>query len=482
MNTFKSWDFIKSRKWIFLIGSLSFTQFTWGQKSIMSKPNILVFIADDAGMEFGCYGNPTIKTPNIDSLANEGILFKNAFVTSPQSSPSRTSMMTGLFAHTIGTEDLHTPLAEGTKMMPFYFRKAGYFTGSMLKTHWGLEGDKQFDRLIPGGYSLNQGALTEETYINYSLFLDESGDKPFFLWIGFADPHRPYNRNVCVQKNNPDDIIVPPYLVDSSITRRDLADYYDEISRMDENIGKMLHILKEKEKLDNTIVVFLSDNGKPFPRSKGTLYDSGIQTPLIFAWKGKGTPGAIHDNGLISTVDLAPTLLSLAGISSPKDIYGESFHELVFDYTKRGRDYIFAERNWHDTDEYIRCIRSEKYKLIYNAYYELPHGTAADLSSSPNWYELKKHQNNGLLTKEQLQIFTTPRPMVELYDLQNDPHELNNVADIQEHVREGRIMAKQFIQWQKETMDHSPWERKRADKNDRVTGFLLFDEIPEIRE
>ncbi|SCD21858.1 Arylsulfatase A or related enzyme [Proteiniphilum saccharofermentans] len=472
----------KGKIWAYLIGSICFSQNIWGQKPSASPPNILVFIADDAGMDFGCYGNPAIKTPNIDRLATKGIRFKNAYVTSPQSSPSRTSMMTGMFAHTIGTEDLHTPLKEGIKIIPFYFSEAGYYTGSMLKTHWGLEGDKQFDRVIPGGYLPNQGNLTEESYKNYIDFLHACENNPFFLWVGFVDPHRPYNRNVCPQKNNPDKVKVPPYLVDGPDTRRDLTDYYDEITRMDENIGRMLSILDEKGKLDNTIVVFLSDNGMPFPRSKGSLYDSGIQTPLIFMWEGKINPGTVHENGLITTVDLAPTLLSLAGIPTPQSIYGESFHKVVLDHTGRGRNFIFAERNWHDTDEYIRCIRSEKYKLIYNAYYEFPHGTAADLSSSMSWYELKKQQRKGLLTKEQLQIFTAPRPMVELYDLENDPFELNNIADLQEYVQEGRKLAKLLTQWQEETHDHPSWKHKRADKNDRITGFLLFDEIPELRD
>lgn len=473
-------QFVKSTgSWLYLTGGLCIYQFSWGQQT---SPNVLVFIADDAGMDFGCYGNPSIKTPNIDRLAEQGIRFNKAFVTSPQSSPSRTSMMTGLFAHTIGTEDLHTPLKEGTKMMPTYFQENGYYTGSMLKTHWGPEGDKQFDRMIPGGYLPKQGDLTRETFENYSQFIDESKDRPFFLWVGFIDPHRPYNREVCPQVNDPQKVVIPPYLIDGTDTRRDLADYYDEISRMDSNIGKMLSVLQEKGKLDNTIIVFLSDNGMPFPRSKGSLYDSGIQTPLVFFWKGRIQEGVSHENGLISCVDLAPTLLDLAGIIPPQNIYGKSFKDVVLDHTRRGRDYIFSERNWHDTDEYIRCVRSEKYKLIYNAYYELPHGTAADLSSSLSWYELKQQQRQGRLTKEQMQIFTTPRAMVELYNLESDPFELDNIADIQEHITEGRKLAKLLTKWQKETDDHPSWKRRRGDENDRITGFNLFDEIPELRD
>lgn len=438
------------------------------------RPNIIVFIADDAGMDFGCYGNKGIKTPNIDKIAAQGLCFEKAFLTSPQSSPSRTSMMTGKFAHTIGTEDLHSPIDDKTMMIPHYLRQAGYFTGSMLKTHWGENGNKQFDQMIKAGYYPNQGDLTEESYRNYEQFIKDSRDKPFFLWIGFVDPHRPYNREVCPQVNKPEATTVPPFLVDGPDTRRDLADYYDEISRMDSNIGKMLQILEKAGKADNTIIVFLSDNGMPFPRSKGTLYDSGIQTPLVFMWKGKIKPGQRHGNGLISTVDLAPTLLDLAGAPVADDMYGTGFKNILFDPSARGREYVFAERNWHDTDEYIRCIRTEKYKLIYNAYYELPHGTPIDLSTSLSWYELKTRQREGLLTSAQTQIFVAPRAMVEIYDLANDPAELTNVADRQVYFRDGKNLANLLVKWQSETGDHPWWKKRRPDQNDRITGFPLF--------
>lgn len=469
----------KGRLWLLGACGLSVGQSSFGQDSV-SPPNILVFLADDAGMDFGCYGNNQVATPHVDRLAAEGIRFGKAFLTSPQSSPSRTSMMTGMFAHTIGTEDLHAPLQAGTPMLPFYFGEAGYRTGSMLKTHWGPEGDKQFDRMIRGGYLPGGGDLTGETYVNYARFLDECGESPFFLWVGFMDPHRPYNREVCPEVNDPERMAVPPFLEDDSDTRRDLADYGDEITRMDGHIGKMLSILSEKGKLENTIVVFLSDNGMPFPRCKGSLYDSGIQTPLIVRWKGHIRPGVVHTNGLVSTIDLAPTLLCLAGIDPPTEMYGKSFHDLLFDASKRGRDYIFSERNWHDTDEYIRCIRSEKYKLIYNAYYEWPHGTAADISTSLSWYALKRRQRERGLRKEQMQIFTAPRAMMEVYDLENDPYELENIADRQEAVLETKELARLLIVWQKETNDHAWWKRRRPDSNDRITGYPLFKKVPEF--
>jgi heparan N-sulfatase len=443
-----------------------------------TKPNIVVFLADDAGMDFGCYGNKNISTPNIDKIAKNGILFKNAFLTAPQSSPSRTSMLSGKFAHTIGTEDLHNGLNAETLILPTYLHRAGYVTASMLKTHWGPNGDKQFDVRIKGDYLPNQGPLSDELFQNYNKFLDENKDKPFFIWVGFIDPHRPYNRNNTEQQNDPKKIQVPPYLVNSDKTKRDMADYYNEISRMDNNIGTMMDELDKRGLTDNTIFVFMSDNGMPFPRCKGTLYDSGIQTPLLFMWKGKITPGTTHSNGMVSSIDLAPTLLDLAGIDIPQDMYGRGFKKLLFDPTQKGSEFIYAERNWHDADEYMRCIRSNKYKLVYNAYYNIPHGTSMDISTSDSWYELKRLQRSNKLTENMKQIFQCPRAMVEIYDLEKDPYELNNVADLPEYREIGEKLAAKLVKWQKDTQDHPWWKRRRSDQNDRITGFPLFKTRP----
>ena len=444
-----------------------------------ARPNIVVFLADDAGMDFGCYGNTAISTPNIDKLAAKGLRFERAFLTSPQSSPSRTSMMTGMFPHTIGTEDLHDGLAPGQRTIPGYLGEVGYETAVMLKTHWGPVGDKQFSRILKAGYEPGQGPLTKTTWDSYDEFLDDNKDNPFFLWVGFIDPHRPYNRDKCARINDPGEIDVPPFLVDDPATARDMADYYDEISRMDGDVGRMVAGLEKRGLSDNTIIVFLSDNGRPFPRCKGTLYDTGIQTPLIVVWNGVTRAGSVHSNGLVSTIDLAPTILDMAGVEKPADMYGESFVPLIRKPSGRGREFVFAERNWHDTDEYIRCVRTEKLKLVYNAYYDLPHGTPMDVSTSDSWYSLKAAQREGGLTPEQSLLFECPRAMVEIYDLEKDPMELNNVADCPEYRERGKHLSKLLTDWQKQTGDHASWQRRRPDQNDRVTGFPFSQVRPQ---
>jgi len=441
------------------------------------KPNILVFIADDAGMDFGCYGNSGIHTPNIDALAEQGLLVENAFLTASQCSPSRSSMLSGQFAHTIGTEDLHAPLEEGIKILPSYLQDAGYFTGCMLKKHYGGKYANEQFNWYDNGFQIwlkDQAKWNREAVNYFTDFLDSVQNKPFFLWVGFVDPHREYNDSPIKKVNNPDDVYVPPYLVDSEKTRRDLADYYDEISRMDNHIGLMLEQLEKRGLRENTLIVFLSDNGMPFPRAKGTVYDAGIKTPLIFAWDGVIKPGAKYME-LVSSIDLAATLLDVAGEPVPEDIYSRSIRRIFTDQTIPGRDYVFSERNWHDADEHIRCVRTKKYKFILNSYIEWPHGM---LGTDPSWYELKNRQKQGKLTSAQQRLFECPRPAVEIYDLEKDPYELNNVADEAEYLEIGKELALELENWRDSTGDHPSHERRKSDKIDRVTGFPHTKKIP----
>jgi len=451
--------------------------FAGTEKSNSEKPNILVFIADDAGMDFGCYGNSAAHTPNVDKLAKQGLLVENAFLTAPQCSPSRSSILSGQFAHTIGTEDLHSPLPEGIKILPSYLQDAGYFTGCMLKQHFGGKHANQQFNWYDKGFPLyfQDPAKWDREAVNHFIdFLDTAQNNPFFLWVAFVDPHREYNDHPVKKVNNPDDVHVPPYLVNSAKTRRDLANYYDEITRMDNHIGLMLEQLEKRGLRENTLIVFLSDNGMPFPRAKGTVYDAGIKTPLIFSWDGVITPGSRYKE-LVSSIDLAATFLDIAGAPVPEDIYSRSIKSIFTDQTVPGREYVFSERNWHDADEHIRCIRSKKYKFILNSYIEWPHGM---LGANPSWYELKKRQKQEELTPAQERLFECPRPAVEIYDLDKDSYELYNVADEAEYLEIGKVLAMELEKWREATGDHPAYKRRRSDMIDRVTGFPHTKKIP----
>jgi len=420
-------------------------------------PNVLVFVADDAGWkDFGCYGNRGIKTPNIDQLADEGMLCEKTFLTAPQCSPSRISVLTGKYPHQTGTEDLHMPIPPGEEMLPTWLRQGGYYTGHMRKTHYGPEGEKQFD-----WYSKEVGDFQE--------FLAEAGDRPFFLWVGFHDPHRGYDRDSINRRHDASDVSVPRQLIDDQATREDLSDYYDEISRMDDEIGEMMRILEAAGRGNNTLTVFFSDNGMPFPGAKGTIYDSGVGTPLLCRWPGRISPGS-RCSSLLSIVDLSATILDAAGLPAADSTEGRSMLPVLLGREQENRKYVFGERNWHNCDEHMRYVRTPRFKLIRNAYTELPFGNPADVSMSPSWYSLMEQKNMDRLTPEQARIFQVPRPAVELYDIREDPGEFNNLAGEREYADTVRELGEVLDQWIKETGDFPPHERRRADNTCRVTG------------
>lgn len=457
------------------IGKLTFLSLLTGCLDLASltvesanPPNIIVFIADDAGMDFGCYGNKLIKTPNIDQLANDGLVFQKAFLTSSQFSPTRTSILSGQFAHTIGSEDLHHPMNEGTKLLPYYLKQQGYFTGILMKGHLGnigvSEGTRQFDHIGEGRDNQAPGLFNE--------FLDRANDRPFFAWVAFFDPHRPYGGEDGAKKvHDPDSVIVPPYLVNTKGTREDLALYYDEIHRVDTNIGTILLELDKRDLRKNTLIIFLSDNGMPFPRCKGSAYDYGIKTPLIIQWEGKATQNA-HYSGLVSVIDLAPTILDVAGVEKPDEMYGHSIQATFNDQSAEGRKYIFAERNWHNTDAHIRCARSEKYKLIVNGYPELLYPIIGDYVGTGTWNDLLEAKAKHGLDKYQKQLFEYPRYKVELYDLENDPYEVDNLIDKKEYLPIATELNNKLLDWEDKTNDYSPHKKRRDDTIDRRSAFF----------
>ncbi|MFP6583907.1 MAG: sulfatase [Candidatus Hydrogenedentota bacterium] len=430
------------------------------------RPNILVFITDDVGWkDFGCYGNDVIRTPNIDKLAARGLLFENAFLTIAQCSPSRISMMTGRYPHATGAEDLHMPLPEGTKMIPAHLSEAGYFTGGMKKMHFGKHGEAQFDWYNGGLTRLDD-------------FLNEAEEKPFFMWVGFSDAHRPYADGAFDPPQDPKTLEVPPYLVDTPETRKDLADYYDEISRLDSVIGEHLAILKKRKLLKNTFVMFVSDNGMPFPRAKGTVYDSGIGTPLIMAWPGE-IDEARRYAGLTSVIDLAPTILEVAGLDpAGREYQGKSLMPVIRGEEVAGATQVFSERNWHNCDEHIRSVRTEKYKLIRNAYLDLPHGTPADLGKSPSFADLLTVKKAGTLSPAQAGLFVVPRPAYELYDVQADPWETNNIVNQSEMADVVAQLSRALEQWRADTGDFTSEYRRRGDNTNRFTGVKFTRENP----
>jgi N-sulfoglucosamine sulfohydrolase len=414
------------------------------QVSPRQRPNILFLISDDHSFpDLGCYGNHAVRTPNLDRLAAEGMRLDHCFVASPQCSPNRSAIFSGCTPHTIGTSRLHTPMPPWETTVTDLLKQHGYFTGLFRKHHQGQVFQNKLDFYGP-------------PKTPFRAFVDRlPKDKPFFLQFGSTDPHRPYRPGAIAEPHDPAKAIVPPYLPDTPEVRQDIAHYYDYITRFDAECGELLQLLRERGLLENTLVIVTGDNGQPFPRAKGTLYDPGIRVPGIAWWQGRIAPGSVSKE-LISHVDLAPTWLEAAGITIPEKMQGQSFLNLLTGKPHKGREAVYSERNWHDNFDPQRSVRTARYKLILNADANTGYRPAWDLADSPSWASIQALGRRGGLTEAQSRILEPSRPALEFYDLERDPHEFDNAINRPELREEVLRHRKLLSNWMHETYDYLP--------------------------
>lgn len=427
------------------------------------KPNFIFFITDDIGWnDLGCYGDPNVKTPNIDSLAKLGLKFENAYLTTSSCSPSRSSIITGRYPHNTGAPELHDPLPSGQVMFPQLLKEAGYYTVLSGKNHMGPQTKHAFDTISPGKGPGGEGDWNQ-------IIKNRPKNQPFFFWFASHDAHRDWQINDKGPIYNPDDIIVPPMLYDGPKTRRDLAAYYHEVSRADYYLGEIVRELKKQNILENTYIIFMSDNGRPFPRSKGRLYDSGIKTPFIIygpnVHKGK-------TNALISAVDIASTVLTLAGNDVHDNIQGVSFHSILADGGRpEHRDFAFAEHNWHVFQAHERMVRHKDWVYIRNEFPERQNLVGESTRQFPAGSELWDAYDKGLTSPEQEDVFQKPREQEELYYLPADPYQFNNLVSDKKHQNSLVYLRKVMDQWVAETGDSVP-QNPTPDRDD-VYGTRL---------
>lgn len=405
------------------------------------KPNIIFLFADDLGMpDLGAYGNTAINTPNLDRLAKEGILFTRAYVTSSQCSPSRASILTGRTPHSVGASRLHVDAQKEFPSIVQMLKNVGYYTGAYRKVHQTYI-ESQFD--FKGDKDLN------------AFFKSRPTNKPFFLWFGSTDPHRPYQPGTYEFQHDPQKVIVPDYLPDTKAVRKDLANYYNEIHRFDKECGEFLTLLDKYGLSENTIVVMSSDNGMPFPRAKASLYEVGINVPLIIKWPGKSKAGTVSKK-LVSLMDLTSTWLEAAGLPVPSELEGVSLVPILKGNISKKRDYIFSERNWHDNWDPMRAVVGTQYKLIQNYRPELPMLNTLDRLYSPTWKEFEALKNKGQLNTKLQWYFAPTKPEIEFYDLEKDPGEWNNLAKDLKYQPLIQQYQKALGQWMNDTHDFLP--------------------------
>ena len=387
------------------------------------RPNFIVFIADDAAWDdFGTYGNPTVRTPTIDGLAANGLRFDRAYLTCSSCSPSRCSILTSRYPHATGAGELHMPLPPEQIMITTPLRDSGYHTVAAGKWHLGDAAKQQFDRVLDSnGGPGNHGRWLEAIQ-------ERPDDQPFFAWLASSDPHRGYKPNAVTPPHDPSQVRVPAIFPDTPEVRRDVALYYDEITRFDEAIGTIVTALRESNELDNTVLFVMSDNGRPFPHCKTRVNVDGVRTPLVVHW-----PAGLRDHGateaLVSSIDVTATILELAEASRPPSIQGVSFAPVFSDHDAQVRRFAFAEHNWHDYRARERAVYTQDHVLIVNHLPQLPATPPADGVRSATYLEMMRLHDAGQLTGPPMDVFMEPRPAISVHDVASDPHCLLNLAE-----------------------------------------------------
>jgi len=385
------------------------------------KPNILWIYGEDLYPDLGCYGTPVVETPVLDRFASEGTLFTNAFVTCPVCSPSRSAIITGRYQTSFGAHNhrskRETPLPEDIRLITDCFRAAGYFTCNSS----GPPDDR------PGKTDFN---FLRENPFDGVLWSERDGDQPFYAQFNIIDTHRDFTPDL---RNpiDPDAVELPPYYPDHPLVRKDWAMWLESIQVFDRKVGEVLKRLEDDGLSENTIVFIISDHGRAHIRDKQFLYDGGTRVPCIVRWPGKIEAGSVSDS-MVSGIDFAPTSLSLAGLDVPGVMEGNVF--LGPDANER--DHIVSARDRCDgTVDRIRCVRTNTHKYIRNYHPDLPYMQFNGYKKQqyPLWTLAPMLQAEGKLTPAQEKFLAPCRPYEELYDLEADPYELENLASSPDH-------------------------------------------------
>lgn len=415
-----------------------------------APPNILLILSDDHSAPYlGCYGAGYLKSPRLDRFAAEGMRCDRAFTAAPQCVPSRTALLTGRSPVAARMGRFSSPLPADVVTAPELLRTRGYRTG-VCGRYFHLNGvikAQPHTQSVYDRYGLQTWAKRvdmmdvspqQTTAEKLDRFLGETGSgKPWFFWINYSDPHHVWDAkagNVDAAK-----IALPPHLPDLPGVRADLARYCGEVERMDGFFGQAMDVLKARGAEENTLVLFMGDNGMAFPHGKGSLYDPGMNVPLIARWPGRIKPGSTTTS-LISGEDITPTFLDAAGVAAPKEMTGRSFLPLLTGSASyQPRKHIFSARIPHGNSPFTpatrsatfdlsRCVRSDRWKLIYNCTPQMEYWPV-DSGNDPGWQEMLAAHRAGMLKAEhERAYFQRPRPVIELFDLANDPGELVNLA------------------------------------------------------
>lgn len=459
------------------------TTSSWPATAPEKRPNILFAIADDwSWPHAGAYGDAVVKTPTFDRLAREGTLFRHAYVSSPSCTPSRGAILTGQWHWRLeAAGNLWSVFPDKFATYPEMLRRVGYELGVTGKG-WG-----------PGRTETPGRQLAGKPHRNFQAFLEaRQPTKPFCFWLGSSDPHRPYQRGAGAASGmDLDKVHLCDCFPDSPEIRSDVADYYFEVQRFDSLVGAALTQLEDINELDNTVVVMTSDNGMPFPRCKSNIYDTGARMPLAIRWPTGMKAGRVVED-FVSFTDFAPTFLELAGLKPPPDMSGRSLMNLLTaeksGQVDPGRDFVLIGKERHcpgqerpDMGGYpCRAIRT--YDFLYIRNYRpdrwpagtpnhelatIPNAWYADCDNGPTKTYMVENRNRDATSRHLYELAFAKRPAEELYDLTEDPQQLNNVVTDSAFGDVRRELSQRLTKHLKDTGD--PRE---------LGGGRQFDEYP----
>ncbi len=419
--------------------------------NLTPRPNILWIIAEDFGPALSCYGRRDVSTPHIDALARSGIQFTRCFTTAPVCSPSRSAFMTGMYQTTIGAHDHRShrddfhPLPSGVRSAPACFREAGFTTANLRTLPLDFRGTAKIDWNFA-----SPDRLFDTDDWDAMLRMD----RPFFGILNLWETHRVFDAS---RKVDPRAVDLPPYYPEHPVIREDYARYLDTVLELDRKVGSLLSLLDRQGIGDNTIVLFVGDNGEAHIRAKQFCFEEGLHVPMILHLPARHrdrfavSPG-VH-RGLVESIDWLPTLLRLAGINTPASMQGRA---VVEQGRLRSRQYAFGARDRCDeTVIRLRTVRDSRYRWIRNltpdkGFFE---PNAYKAAQYPAWNLIQRLSREGKLTGPARTLTEPTLPRTALYDLESDPHQLANLAEDPKFQSVRDRMDKALRAWMQATGD-----------------------------
>ena len=444
----------------------------FGANEQKKRPNILLITADDMNWNApGCFGGRTPDiTPNIDSLSSEGVRFEHAHVTIAVCQPSRSVLMTGRYPHRNGAEGFQ-PIDTSVPTLQERLNKAGYIQGILGKVKHLAPPEKFKWDMIEDIQDLGSGRNPELYYKYARDFFRQAANqkKSFFLMANSHDPHRPFHGSEQEQKNfaeslkdipapsrvyKGEEIEVPGFLPELPDVRKEIAQYYSSVRRCDDTVGAVLRALRESGQAENTLIMFLSDNGMALPFSKTNCYLHSTRTPWIAAWPGRIKPGIVDKQHFISGIDFMPTALDAAGVSAPGGMDGSSFLPVLLGKRQPERDKVFTQ--FHQTSGSnrfpMRCVQNNRFGYIFNPWSDGKRIFRNESQSGLTFNAMKTAAQKDDSVAARVKLFQY-RVVEEFYDFKNDPDGLHNLIDDPSYKEEIDKSQKELHDWMKKTGD-----------------------------